>query len=173
MEIIVKNNSKLEINYLVLNCHVRYVQDSDVNGESDVTYEEQCDGVTPRMPFFNVHENKRGCYDYNWCPVININSGQIINWPVGTTANISYKVCDGCQISFKRNLNEDPLFYPYENGLVDHYEGYVPRILDIMGDGYGDYIQMNVDEYGNIENFNPEKIYTIINGYDQNFAIPV
>jgi hypothetical protein len=33
------------------------------------------------------------------------------------------------------------------------YEGYVPKMLDRRGDGYGDYLQFTINDNGYIENW--------------------
>lgn len=76
-----------------------------------------------------------------WKPVIDIDSGEIINWKDGLTADIHYKVCD-----------EGRYTITDECGLkLSVKGGYVPDILSPGGCGYGDYIIMSIDKYGLIE----------------------
>lgn len=79
-----------------------------------------------------------------WKPIIDIDSGQVINWTQGTVADIHYKVCDDGRYYLK---DEDG------NTLMDK-DGYVPDIMCPFGEGYGDYIIMHIDENGFIEDWN-------------------
>jgi hypothetical protein len=79
----------------------------------------------------------------DWKPIINIETGQIINWQQGKTADIHYKVCDDGDYHLKDEKDEE----------VIQAEGYVPKILCPEENGYGDYIIMKVDENGFIKNW--------------------
>jgi len=124
---------------LKLRSYVRYWEDSTVNGNQD------------------FHGYLIPCKEGDvWCPEILVDSGRIINWQLGKTAVINYKTCDDNQ---------------YE--LVDHNknsilkkEGYVLNCLSITDNGYGDYIKMNINEHGFIENWNftQSDVNDMING---------
>jgi hypothetical protein len=121
-------NLPREVNFLYLkvSAKVRYWEDSTVNGEEDI------DGDLIPLR----------CGDC-WCPVIDIETGIILNWKIGTVASISYKVCDGGEY-----------WLVDDNGIEYKYPGdYVPKCLDIDDDGYGDYIYMDIDENGKIEDW--------------------
>ncbi len=80
-----------------------------------------------------------------WCPIIDIDSGKILNWKEGAIAKIHYKVCDqfNCQIKDgEGNVHKK---------IEDEY---VPGSMCPEEDGYGDYIIMNVDSNGIIEDWN-------------------
>lgn len=112
--------------YLVVEAEVRYWEDAIVNGEDDEFGTE--------IP----------CREGNvWCPVIDIDAGQIVNWTSGTHADIHYKVCDAGVYELQTEDKE----------LILRKEGYVPTTLSPGGNGYGDYIIMYVDEDGFIENW--------------------
>jgi len=64
------------VKYLRAVCGVRYWEDASVNGKLDKQ------GSIPM---------RRGD---EWCPVIDIDDGTILDWPEGVTADIHYKVCD-------------------------------------------------------------------------------
>lgn len=102
-------------------------EDATVNGEEDV------DGTL--IP----------CRDGDyWNPSIDIETGKILNWPQGTTAEIHYKVCDGCAWSIL-DRSEDVVLYS---------EGdYVPDTLCPKELGYGDYIIMDINEDGIIKDW--------------------
>ena len=65
-----------DVKYLAVNAEVRYWEDASVNG-----VEDQDGTLIPCR------------HGDSWRPTIEIDTGKIINWPNGTTANIHYKVC--------------------------------------------------------------------------------
>jgi hypothetical protein len=73
--------------------------------------------------------------------VIDIDEGRIINWTQGITASTHYKVCDAGIYELQTADNE----------LIVRKDGYVPRCLSPKGNGYGDYIIMDIDENGMID----------------------
>ncbi len=113
--------------YLKVAAEARYYEDAKLNGEADIENE-------PKVPFLVGRV---------WCPTIELETGKVIDWPEGLTADIHYKVCDqGCY----RLLDAD------RNVLIEK-DGYVPDILSPGGNGYGDYIIMKIDGAGQIENW--------------------
>ena len=114
---------------LTVEAGVRYWEDATVN--------EIEDGDGSLMPF------RRGDF---WCPIIDIDAGKVRDWPAGTVASVHYKVCDdGAYV-----LRGD------DGSALFRREGYVPGILAPGGNGYGDYIIMEIDETGKIANWNPD-----------------
>jgi hypothetical protein len=103
--------------------NVRHWEDSEINGQSDA------DGTL--TPFRNGD-----C----WCPEIDIQTGTVINWPVGTVADIHFKVCDQ---GVYRLVDAD-------GKVVKEIDGYVPGIMCPEDSGYGDYIIMKIDANGKI-----------------------
>ena len=126
-----KTTIEKEIKYLQVNAGVRYWEDADVNGISDT----EGDNIP--------------CKDgERWKPLIDINTGQITNWEKGKTADTHYKICDdGIYILLEEDMSE-----------VARIEDYVPDGLDIGENGYGDYIIMNIDENGLIQDWDGAKI---------------
>ena len=115
--------------------HVRYWEDAEVNGipESD---------DDPKIP----------CRDGDmWRLRINVDTGQIINWPKdGPYAKVEYKVCDGGIYSL----------YDEDGELISRVEnGYVPAFLATNGEGYGDYVILEIDGNGFIKNWKPYLSY--------------
>jgi hypothetical protein len=129
MKATIKIEKEVEIKTLKVTASEPYWEDATVNGIEDV------DG--DRMP----------CrVGNNWCPVIDIDTGIITNWIKGVTAEIHYKICDS-----------GSYFLTDENGdvVLAIENDYVPSIMCPEGNGYGDYIKMKVDEYGQIANWVP------------------
>lgn len=117
----IKVEKEVNFTHLKVKCGARYWEDATVNGIEDTEGE--------LIPF------RDGDY---WCPVINIETGQLMNWPKGTTAEVHYKCCD-----------DGEYWLIDETGEEYKYKGYyVPDILDIDGESYGDYLIMNINENG-------------------------
>jgi hypothetical protein len=110
---------------LIVEAGVRYWEDATVNGVED------SDGTL--IPF------RRGD---DWCPVIDLAAGKIIDWPAGTEADIHYKVCD------------DGEYWLADAGgtKTAKWAGhYVPdAFLSVGSRGYGDYVIMKVGADGSI-----------------------
>ena len=121
MKIKLKTTIEFDIKYLQVEAGVRYWEDSELNGISDE------EGLMPC---------KDGEY---WKPLIDIENGIIVNWENGNKAEIHYKVCDDGKYSL---LDK-------EKKIVTELQGiYVPKILCPKENGYGDYIIMDINEYG-------------------------
>jgi hypothetical protein len=94
------------------------------------------------------------CYEYvagslipcregnSWKPSIELATGKILGWPMGTTADIHYKICD----------DGDYWLADLEGNKLYKWAGdYVPDRLLCVGDsGYGDYIILKVRADGRI-----------------------
>lgn len=127
MEIELKVKQKIDVKYLGVSVKVRYSEDATVNGVEDT------DGEL--MPLMDGE---------NWEILIDINNGAILDWPKGTTAKVHYKVCDEGRYTLLTELHDL---------IVALEDAYVPSMLSIGQNGYGDYIILNIDENGFIENF--------------------
>lgn len=124
MKITLKIEKEYNVKYLRVKAGARYWEDATVNGIEDT------EGTL--IPC------RDGKY---WKPLIEIETGQILNWEQGKTANIHYKCCDDGEYIL---LDED-------KNVIKLIEGYVPRILYPKKNGYGDYIIMDIDENGFIQ----------------------
>lgn len=111
---------------LIVDARVRYWEDSTVNGVEDTE-----DG--DMIPL------KDGD---SWKPIIHLATGQILNWPEGTTADVHYKVCD----------DGDYWLGDADGTKRFKWRGsYVPDRFLCMGDqGFGDYIIFDVRADGQI-----------------------
>jgi len=116
---------EFDVEYLFVEAGVRYWEDGVINGVEDK------DGNIP-------------CRDGDcWKPLININTGKIINWTQGVRANIHYKVCDnGTYKLLDANME-----------LIKKIRDYVPKMLSPKEEGWGDYIIMDIDADGQIQDW--------------------
>ena len=127
MKVVITVEKEVELKTLLVDAGVRYWEDAKVDGIEDVNGD-----------LIPCRDGER------WKPIIDIESGIITNWKKGVKANVHYKVCDD---GFYQILDN-------EGNVVLQKEDYVPNILDILRDSYGDYIIMNIDENGLIEKWN-------------------
>ena len=132
LEVTVKQEK--DIRWLDIDAGVRYWEDSEIDGATDNDPEEN--GEDPTMPF--AEKNSEG--QWRWGVRINLDNGQIQGWPAGHTASIHYKVCDDGNY---RLLDSD------WNIVMEGNDVYVPGCIG----EYGDYIVMEIDQDGYIEDF--------------------
>lgn len=116
----------MEIKKIVVKAHVRYWEDTEVNGIDDT---ESGDNVPCKQGEL-------------WSPIIDVATGVIENWEIGKTAKIHYKITDCCGWEL---LDENSAVVKSQD------DGYVPNSLSPAERGYGDYIIMNIDEKGQID----------------------
>lgn len=114
-----------EAKFLIVEAEVRYWEDAIINGVHDE------DG--DKVPFRD---------GLMWRPVVDLDTGCIVDWPQGTTADFHYKVCDqGEYWLADKNMNK----------ILKWSDHYVPdEFLCFGDDGYGDYIIFNVENDGHI-----------------------
>jgi hypothetical protein len=126
MKVTVTVQKEVEAKTLHVDAGVRYWEDADVNGV--------CDEEGDLMP----------CRDgERWKPIIDIETGVITNWTQGVKASVHYKVCDDGTYTLKDENGKD----------IIAKDGYVPEIMCPKEEGYGDYIIMEINEDGQIDNW--------------------
>ena len=108
-------------------CHPRYWEDTSINGVEDTEGD--------LIPFREGEALKF---------TIDIDLGKIKDWPSDKEAKIHYKVCDRFSYSV---INSDGDIVKTEE------DEYMPNFMP--NDHYGDYLIMNIDNEGNIENWKP------------------
>lgn len=127
MKATISVKKEVEIKTLHVEAGVRYWEDATVDGVEDT------EG--------NLIPCRVGGM---WKPIIDIDSGKILNWKKGVTAEINYKVVDNGSYFLKDE----------EGGTVLSIENdYVPDIMCPEDGGYGDYIIMKVGKDGQIGNW--------------------
>jgi len=127
MKATVTIEKEVDIKTVEVRAHVRYWEDSVINGAPD-----ENGTLTP------CREGEM------WCPIIDIDTGIILNWTKGVTADVHFKVCDAGSYFLKD---------AYGNIVLSREDDYVPNAL-IPG-SYGDYIEMTIDENGKIAEWDP------------------
>lgn len=133
----IKNN---QMRLLSIRCYPRYFEDATVSkvNEYEIIDDENGDLIPCTIKETN---------EIAWCPIIDIDSGRILNWENGKSADIHYKVCDAGEYVIFENKN-----------IYIRIWSYVPDFLSIGSQGYGDYIIFKVDVNGNIENWDPIRV---------------
>ena len=146
MKITILKPVEFEAKFLKVRAGVRYPEDSEfikVENDRKVNYISD-DEENPKMRFIEVEYDKYGHKKFYWAPIIDLENGVIINWPKGVKVHVYYKVCDDFECT---------VYDEYDNEVL-HYEGYVPDFMAIEEEGYGDYIDMIIDENGCICDWN-------------------
>ena len=146
MKISIIKPVEIETKFLEVRAGVRYPEDSEfieVENDRKVNYIND-DEENPKMPFIEAENDKCGHKKFYWTPTIDLENGVIINWPKGVKVHVFYKVCDDFECT---------VYDEYYNEVL-HYEGYVPDFMAIEEEGYGDYIDMIIDENGCIQDWN-------------------
>ena len=148
MKVKVKREVVMDATTILVNAYVRYWEDGRINGVRD-------NADCPNIPCAVKGEN-----GYRWMPIIDIETGQIRNWREGTTAYIHYKVCDEfeCRIIDEKGG---------ERCLIKDYEGYVPDFMCPKDCGYGDYIIMDIDENGYIQDWDKAEVRGFIENEEE------
>ena len=127
MKIELTVKKEFEVKTLLIDAGVRYWEDASVNGVDD------------------ENGNLMPCVEIDrWKPIIDIETGIIINWERGKTADIHYKVCDDGEYWLRDEQG---------NNIVKAKGYYVPDFLAIDDSGFGDYIIIKVNKEGLINNW--------------------
>lgn len=155
MKATIKIKKEVNVQYLKIDAGVRYWEDGSVNGEEDYDLSLEEKGTKPRMPFavlVNDGHSDKFNGGFRWQPVIDVESGFIVDWPAGVEAEVHYKICDdGTYSLLDENMKE-----------IVKSNSYVP---DCIG-GYGGYIELSIEPNGHIRGFHfgEDDVQEIIKG---------
>lgn len=117
---------EFDVKYLLAEVGARYWEDADVDGVEDTNGD-----LIP-------------CRDGEyWKPLIELETGKIVNWEQGKTAKIHYKSCDD---NLFKLLDE-------KQNVITSIEGYTIDMMCPKEEGYGDYVIMDIDENGFIKDW--------------------
>ena len=137
MKVKIKVEKEVDLKLLIVKAGVRYWVDAVING---IEYSDDSDEDDVNSKASTPCVNGE-----LWMPEIEIETGKILNWKQGVTAEIHYKVCDQCGWQLKDEKGEI---------VLSAEDGYVPETLSPKENGYGDYIIMDIDRDGKIDNWN-------------------
>ena len=142
MKVIVNRLAEIDVKHLFVKARARYPEDSTLRQLPEYDWIED-DANQPKMPCMSYVQEQWCGGAWYWCPVIELETGKIINWRQGVCASISYKVVDefDCYITDSNDK------------IVARYNGYVPSFMAIDEEGYGDYVYLTINEDGYIENW--------------------
>ena len=154
-------HKEFNIDKVICDIDVRYYVDCTFSKDNGETWEKNFDDdevsdayVRNQLPCMKeVTYMKRNIWSgdetqksrKDWCPVIDVNEGKILDWPEGFCLRTYFKVCDQ-GIYVYSNYDESAQIVS-----ADCDEYYVPTWLDEVDDGYGDYLYISVNGDGSIE----------------------
>jgi hypothetical protein len=122
MKATVRIEKEVDIKAVLIDIAPRYIGDRDD------------DDMPTDFPLLS--ENKDA-----WRASVNIDTGEIANWPIGDARKMHVKVCDA---GIYKLIDVD-------GNIVAEKDGYVP---DVVPNDYGDYVVLNINENGVIDNWN-------------------
>ena len=89
--------------------------------------------------------------------IIDPETGQVKNYVGGKEIRMFFKVCDECSWRVTERISNGINPYDsYENVVLEVEDDYVPKFLEIDGDGYGDYVEITITSEGFIKNWDHE-----------------
>jgi len=149
-----------DVKYLKASLGVRYWVDCDYSIDNGKTWvysstlndtdeeSERIMNLTPCVVKKNIGYRERNYLEL----IIDLENGKVLNWPEGFCLNTSYKICDdGEYIFLDSDMNE------IVNITKEYKQYYVPSFLAIEDDGWGDYVYININSDGTIQNFDKMK----------------
>ena len=167
MKVNIKTTKEFDIDKVICDIDVRYYVDCSFSKDNGETWEKDFedddkfdDYVKSQLPCMKeVTYKKRGIWSniestltrQDWCPVIDVNEGKILDWTPRFCLNAQFKVCEQGVYVYS-NQDESQQIVSYDCG-----EYYVPGWLDEVGDGYGDYLQITINGDGTIKDWDKLK----------------
>ena len=167
MKVNCKATKEFDIDKVICDIDVRYYVDCSFSKDNGETWENDFEDddksdeyVKSQLPCMKeVTYKKVGIWSgiestmtrQDWCPVIDVNEGKILDWTPGFCLNTGFKVCDqGVYVYSNQDESQQIV-------STDCDEYYVPNWLDDVGDGYGDYLQITVNGDGTIKDWDKLK----------------
>lgn len=158
-----KIQNEFNVDKVICDIDVRYYVDCSFSKDNGKTWERDFedddksdDYVKSQLPCMKeVTYEKYGIWSKtktimtrkDWCPVIDVNEGKVLDWPEGFVLDTGFKVCDQGVYVYS-NYDEAQQIISTDCG-----EYYVPNWLDSLGDGYGDYLQITINGDGTIQDW--------------------
>ncbi len=165
-----KQKPVYDVKYLIAEFDPRYWEDTDVENPETGELEQEPEEfekarISGKVDINDVAEKPHFCDKYakgfiHW--KIDLEEGRILDWN-GLAANVYYKPCD-CGLYTILDV---------DNNVIFESKSYVPGILSIDDQGYGDYLYITVDKDGYIKDWvcNERLVQDIYNngsGHDMN-----
>ena len=166
--LIFEPQEKFEIDYVICDIDVRYYVDCSFSKDNGQTWEKDFEDddetdeyVKSQLPCMKertfTHKSiwsntEKIMKRTDWCPVIDVNEGKVLDWPKDFILDTHFKVCDQGLYLYS-NADESRQILSEDCDLY-----YVPDWLDADGDGYGDYLQIRINGDGTIEHWDRLKM---------------
>jgi len=132
MKITINRPVEYDARILLVKADVRYWDDASINGVVDTE-----GSLIP-------------CRDGDlWIFAIELDTGKIIRWEQGKEADVHFKICDAGVYALLDDAGDS----------IIEKDGYVPDMLCPKSAGYGDYIIMDIDKEGFIQNWKADLSY--------------
>lgn len=177
MKVNSKATKEFDIDKVICDIDVRYYVDCSFSKDNGETWEKDFedddkfdDYVKSQLPCMKeVTYTKRSIWSgiettqtrQDWCPVIDVNEGKILDWTPGFCLNTGFKVCDqGVYVYSNQDESQQIV-------STDCDEYYVPNWLDDEGDSYGDYLQITINGDGTIKDW--DKLKKKLLNYVENY----
>ena len=162
-----KIQSEFNIDKVICDIDVRYYVDCSFSKDNGQTWEKNFDDddesdtyVRSQLPCMKtVKYIYRGLWGkkseererQDWCPVIDVNEGKVLDWTPDFVLRTHFKICDQ-GIYVYSNYDESQQIVSCD---CDDY--YVPNWLCDFDEGYGDYMYIQINGDGTIENWDKLK----------------
>ena len=151
------------IDKVICDIDVRYYVDGAFSKDNGKTWEKDFEDddksdeyVRSQLPCMKtVNYIKRSIWSkketpmerLDWCPVIDVNEGRVLDWPENFVLVTHFKVCDqGVYVYSNQDESQQIV-------STDCDEYYVPGWLCDWDEGYGDYMFSQINGDGTIENW--------------------
>ena len=167
MKVNSKATKEFDIDKVICDIDVRYYVDCSFSKDNGETWEKDFedddksdDYVKSQLPCMKTITYKHKSIwnkvetiteRQDWCPVIDVNKGKVLDWTPGFVLVTQFKVCDQGVYVYS-NYNETRQIVS-----TDCDEYYVPDWLCDWDNGYGDYMYIQINGDGTIENWDKLK----------------
>lgn len=85
--------------------------------------------------------------EFHWQIMIDIDNGKVLDWPKDLCLRTGFKICDDGEYVFTDENDKEIV-----NITKEYDQRYVPDFLSLEDEGYGDYIYININGDGSIDN---------------------
>lgn len=172
-----KIRSEINIDKVICDIDVRYYVDCSFSKDNGKTWETDFDDdnesdkyVRSQLPCMKdvtvIHrsmltDKKTEKTRKDWCPVIDVNEGKVLDWPKDFVLKTHFKVCDQGVYVYS-NYDESQQIVS-----TDVRDYYVPKWLDAIDDGFGDYMYITINGDGTIDKWDSlkKKLFDLIKSY--------